>query len=218
MILFDLMSKSYVQTLHDNVTLISGSQVMPQSTSSKAFIAKIINISAATLYPIALSLLMPVFMQTIVLEKEERLREIMKMNGLKMRNYWLVNFVWFFVLYVAAVLIFIGFGRYVLDTDFFNSMNFTVLLVSLLGWGLCQVSLSFFYQNFISKAKTAMSKVFFLIYFLPPWKNFSFNFLFSLFMSYNLQLLDIFYHYGVLWLLQLIRLAFSPHRKNSLFS
>jgi len=161
MILFDLMSKSYVQTLHDNVTLISGSQVMPQSTSSKAFIAKIINISAATLYPIALSLLMPVFMQTIVLEKEERLREIMKMNGLKMRNYWLVNFVWFFVLYVAAVLIFIGFGRYVLDTDFFNSMNFTVLLVSLLGWGLCQVSLSFFYQNFISKAKTAMSKVFF---------------------------------------------------------
>jgi len=160
------MSKSYIQTLHPDVMVMSGSQVMPQSTSAKAFIAMIINITGTTLYPIALSLLLPVFMQVIILEKEERLREIMKMNGLKMKNYWLVNYLWFLAMYMITAFIFILFGEFVLDTDFFTSTNKYILFICLFGWGLSQVSLSIFYQNFISKAKTAMSKFKDLIYFI----------------------------------------------------
>jgi hypothetical protein len=73
------------------VTLVSGTQYMPQSTSdSDSFINGIINLAGASLYPLSLSLLLPVFMYSIVLEKEERLIEMMKMNGMKIINYWTV--------------------------------------------------------------------------------------------------------------------------------
>jgi len=160
LILMDLVSKAYLSKVveNDDVFLLSGSQPMPESTTSQAIMAKIISIAGGSLYPIALSLLLPVFMHTIVLEKEERLREIMKMNGLKMKNYWIVNYLFSFGLYITTTLIFLFFGMFVLVTDFFTETNFFVLIITLFGWGFSQVSLSFFFQNFIAKAKTAMSK------------------------------------------------------------
>ncbi len=43
---------------------------------------------------------LPMIMFTIVYEKTERIREMMKLSGLKMRYYWIVTFVFNFVLYL----------------------------------------------------------------------------------------------------------------------
>jgi hypothetical protein len=163
LILLDLVTRSYMVTLYDTVYPISGSQVMLDTQTGSAFINMIVSLVGASIYPISVSLLLPVFMYGIVLEKEERLREIMKMNGLYMSIYWFVNYLWSVGLYLMAIVVFMLFGRYILVTDFFVNTDFMVLFLSLLGWGLCQVSLSFFYQNFFSKAKTSMSKNIFLI-------------------------------------------------------
>ena len=160
--MMDLISKSYVKTIKDTAMLISGSQVMPTSMTTAALLAKIISLAGGSLYPIALALLFPIFMQAIVLEKEERLREIMKMNGLRMRNYWFINYIFNMGMYLLSTAIFIIFGKYILRVDFFTHTNFGVLLISFFGWGLSQVSLAFFFQNFMAKAKTAMSKLLFL--------------------------------------------------------
>lgn len=65
---------------------------MPSGDSDQnTFISGIINLAGASLYPLSLSLLLPVFMYAIVLEKEDRLIEMMKMNGMKIFNYWTVN-------------------------------------------------------------------------------------------------------------------------------
>lgn len=161
LILLDLVSKAYISSLHQDVYMISGSQIMPETIEDLTFINKVISSSGASLFSIALSLLLPIFMHTIVHEKEERLREIMKMNGLKMKNYWLVNYLWSLGLYIISVSIFIVFGRYVLVTDFFVNTNIYVLILSMIGWGFSQVSLSFFFQNFLQKAKTALSNLLF---------------------------------------------------------
>jgi len=55
---------------------------MPMTDTNENFLMKVINITGASLYPLALGLLLPVFMYSIVLEKEERILEMMKMNGL----------------------------------------------------------------------------------------------------------------------------------------
>ena len=135
---------------------------MPISTSEGALLLKVIGIAGASLYPIALSILLPVFLYTFILEKEERLREMMKMNGLKVRNYWIVNYVWNLGLYSVSTFIFFIFGRYILNVPFFTETSPAILVVILFGWGLSQVSLSFFYQNFLAKARTATSKHYFL--------------------------------------------------------
>ena len=130
---------------------------MPDTSTIENVVEKLMSLSAATLYPIALSLLLPVFMYSIVLEKEERLREIMKMNGMKMINYWVINYLWSMMLYIISVMIFILFGKYILISDFFTDTNIWAILITFLGWGFSQISLSFFFQNFFKKSKTALS-------------------------------------------------------------
>jgi hypothetical protein len=94
-------------------------------------------------------------MYSIVLEKEERLIEMMKMNGMKIINYWAVNYIFFFMMYTITATIFMLFGYLILDLSFFTQTSGLLLVFILFGWGLCQVSFSFFFQTFIQKAKTA---------------------------------------------------------------
>ena len=135
---------------------MSGSQPMPGSTTLKYVMEKILSMIETGLYPIALSLLLPMFMFNLVHEKEERLREIMKMSGMKMTAYWTVNYIWFAVISLLTAIVFVLFGKFVLVTNFFEETNPWVLIVILFGWELSQVSLSFFFQCFFTKAKTAM--------------------------------------------------------------
>ncbi|RZK04313.1 MAG: hypothetical protein EOO43_22500, partial [Flavobacterium sp.] len=116
--LIDMLSRAYMQIINPNVVLTTGSQYMPMAGIETNFLLKLLSMTEAILYPISLSLLLAVFMYTLVLEKEERLREMMKMNGMKMGTYWLVNYLWSFVLYLPSAVFFLLFGYYVVKWTF----------------------------------------------------------------------------------------------------
>ncbi len=89
--------------------------------------------TATLTYPLVLSWLLPVFVYNIVLEKQDKLREMMKMvslllmhifslytsvnffahevvymllkMGLKMRNYWIVTYLYNLILYKVVILV-----------------------------------------------------------------------------------------------------------------
>eukprot|EP00742_Colponemidia_sp_Colp-10_P012044 GILJ01013471.1.p1 GENE.GILJ01013471.1~~GILJ01013471.1.p1 ORF type:complete len:1008 (+),score=146.02 GILJ01013471.1:44-3067(+) len=139
----------------DRGLLLGSVQKFPYITNVAAQLVNVINIAGASLFPLALSLLLPVFMYGIVLEKEGRLVEIMKMNGLRMRFYWLVQTGFCLGLYMVALFIFLLFGGAIIALPFFTQTNFGILLLVTIGWGLSQVALAFFFSVFISKARTA---------------------------------------------------------------
>ena len=116
---------------------------------------RLLNILGSTLFPLSLSLLLPVFMYAIVLEKEEKLRELMKMNGMKMSTYWGITFLYNFFIYATMVGIFFWFGNYMCELQFFYQTNIWILLVFFIGWGYAQIALAFFFQSFLNKARTA---------------------------------------------------------------
>jgi predicted Zn-dependent peptidase len=60
-------------------------------------------------------------------------------------------------MYAITAIVFMLFGYFILDLSFFTQTNALLLIFILFGWGLCQVSFSFFFQTFIQKAKTASS-------------------------------------------------------------
>ena len=60
----------------------------------------------------------------------------MKINGLRMGNYWIVTCCYNFCVYMVSVLVYYAFGRYVSGLTFFTETNPTILMVSLVGWGL----------------------------------------------------------------------------------
>ena len=110
---------------------------MPQTDNDdNSFINGIINIAGASLYPLSLSLLLPVFMYSIVLEKEDKLIVMMKMNGMKIINYWIVNYFFFFSMYSITATTFMLFGYFVLKLSFFTETSGFLLLSVLIGWGL----------------------------------------------------------------------------------
>ncbi len=81
--------------------------------------------------------------------------EYMKMNGLRMNNYWFVNFFFNFGFYMMTMLSFIFFGYKVFEIAFFLKTNMIFMLLVLIGWGLAQNSMAFLISIFLSKSQTA---------------------------------------------------------------
>lgn len=128
---------------------------MPFSGEDRTLMNRIVNVIGSGLYPLGLSLLIPVFLYAVVTEKEERLLEIMKTNGLSMVSYWVVTFGFNFMLSAITFTTFYVFGTYVMKLSYFTETSGVLIMVVLFGWAIAQISLTNFVQVFISKAKSA---------------------------------------------------------------
>ncbi|CAD8183724.1 unnamed protein product [Paramecium octaurelia] len=151
----DLISRALLHHHNPNVWLVSGIEYMPLKGQDKSFLLKLINVVGAMLYPLSLSLLLPVFLYAIVLEKEERLLQMMKMNGMKMKDYWILQYLFSGLMTLLTFSLFLFTGIYLVGIALLTDTNLKLLIIVLTGWGLCQISLSFFFQVFVSKARTA---------------------------------------------------------------
>ena len=85
---------------------------------------KVVNALGGLIYPMYMSLTLPVFLYTIVLEKEQRLIENMKINGLKMSNYWKVNYVFNLGMFLIVMFCYLLFGKFISGLQFFSENNF----------------------------------------------------------------------------------------------
>ena len=150
-----LFNRAYINKLYPNLTIISGLQLMPiQLDDNEENIQRVINLVGTLFYPISISLLMPLFMYNIVIEKERQLIEIMKINGLKMRNYWISYIIFNYVVYAVTIIFFVIFGTYVFGLNLFKETSFLLIFLTLVIWGMAQIGLSFFFQAFLSNGRT----------------------------------------------------------------
>jgi len=61
----------------------------------------------------------------------------MKINGMKMHNYWLINGIYNFLSFGLTAIGYWGFGRFVAKLDFFMDTNALFFLELFICWGLC---------------------------------------------------------------------------------
>lgn len=80
---------------------------------------------------------------------------MMKMNGMKIRNYWLVYFIFNFILTIVTNLVFFLIGAFALNTNFFTKTSPLLMIIIAVGWALSQIGLAAFLQTFLSKARSA---------------------------------------------------------------
>ena len=152
----DLLNAAYIKTVtKGEIDLYTGIVYMPPTGDGNILVNSIINLVGSTIFPLALSLLFPVFLYATVLEKEERLIQMMKMNGMSMRNYWLVTFLFNLFLSFLTNLIFYLFGYFVVRNSFFRETPFPIMLVVLFGWMLAQIGMATFFQTFLSNSRSA---------------------------------------------------------------
>ena len=115
----------------------------------------LINTVATIIFPLALSLLLPVFLYLVVLEKEEKLIQMMRMNGMSIVNYWAINFLYNLTISIATNTVFYLYGYFYLDISFFKQTSFGVIFVIFMGWILAQIGLSMFFKVFLSSSRAA---------------------------------------------------------------
>ena len=80
---------------------------------------------------------------------------MMKMNGLKIRYYWLTFFVFNLLLCVVTHLIFYLLGTFMLSSSFFVKTSKTLFFLVSLGWSLAQIGMAAFFQTFLNKSRSA---------------------------------------------------------------
>ena len=150
-----LFNRAYVNKLFPNVTIISGLQLMPiRLDDNEENIQRVINLVGTIFYPMSLTLLMPLFMYNIVIEKERQLIEIMRINGLKMRNYWISYFIFNYLLYLVTVFFYVISGTFVFGLTLFRESSFLLVFLTIFIWGFAQIGLAYFFQAFLSNGRT----------------------------------------------------------------
>jgi hypothetical protein len=83
-----------------------------------------------------MALCMPIFLHHLVMEKERKLVDNMKTNGLNMWNYWLVNGIYNYASFAVTAFLYWFVGRYALELEFFADTN-ALLFLQMFGlWGL----------------------------------------------------------------------------------
>lgn len=75
-----------------------------------------------------LGLPLPVMMQSLVYEKENRLRVMMRMHGLSSNTYWLVSYLWWITVTFFYSLFLMIFGA-VIGLNFFAGNDFLLQIV-----------------------------------------------------------------------------------------
>lgn len=115
---------------------------------------QIVEVFGSFLYPIALTLQLPLYIYIMVLEKETRLIELQKIMGMKWSPYVITTYVLNLCIYATVVAAFWITGS-VMNFAFFVGTNRGALFLLFLGWGLALVSFGFFLASFMSSRRVA---------------------------------------------------------------
>lgn len=104
---------TYVHTLFDLWSLFFNPAARPSAVFTKVmpFVnteaqLRVIDVAGIALFPFAVSFMLPLYLYRLVLEKQTKLRVMMRIMGLNNSSYWLVNYLLDFALYLVVALLF----------------------------------------------------------------------------------------------------------------
>ncbi|KAN0029592.1 hypothetical protein ACTA71_007723 [Dictyostelium dimigraforme] len=122
----------------------------------------IASLLGGSFYPFALSFIMPLYIYSIVYEKQEKLRDLSLMMGLKIRNYWFMTYIFNFLIYTIIIVFVVGVSSIFGFAVFVKGSQFAMFLF-LFGWGNSMITFSFFLSTFFKKTRAASIFGYFLV-------------------------------------------------------
>jgi ABC-type multidrug transport system ATPase subunit len=115
---------------------------------------EIVEVFGSLLFPIALTLQLPLFTFVGVLEKETGLLELQKAMGLRMFDWYAINYLLNFAIYAIVIVFFWSVGS-LLGFHVFALVPFELNLLLFAGWGFALVSMALFLASFMSDRRIA---------------------------------------------------------------
>jgi len=128
MTLMDILARNIIHFVNPEVFVISSYAAMLPYDIGGMFADSVYYMIGSTMFPIALGLSLPLFMHTMVLERQNRLKGIMCMHGLLETHYWIVNLGTGILLYLAIYCTFFFMGSVVFDMNIFTQTSPTIFV------------------------------------------------------------------------------------------
>ncbi|KAJ3683353.1 hypothetical protein LUZ60_013580 [Juncus effusus] len=101
-----------------------------------------------------IELLFPVILTYLVYEKQQKLKIMMKMHGLKDVPYWLISYSYFFLLSMVYMVCFVVFGS-LIGLNFFRANDYSIQAVFYFLYINLQISFAFLVASFFTTVKIA---------------------------------------------------------------
>ncbi|KAJ3118141.1 hypothetical protein HDU96_003670 [Phlyctochytrium bullatum] len=139
-------------------TITQGVRAFPEKRSNR-FDLQFAGLIGRVLYPFGISFLMPIFVITLVREKETRILIMMQMNGMKPWAYILTQCITFFILYMFSAVFFVAAGL-LTQLTLFTMTEMGLLWLLIILWGIAQIALAFFFASLFNKSRIALVSVF----------------------------------------------------------
>ncbi|CAL9173890.1 unnamed protein product [Musa hybrid cultivar] len=125
---------------------------MPKTGTQLRF--DISSLLGALFFTWIIELLFPVILTYLVYERQQKLKIMMKMHGLKDGPYWLISYVYFFSLSSLYMICFVIFGS-LIGLKFFRLNDYSVQIVFYFFYINLQIAMAFLASTFFSSVKTA---------------------------------------------------------------
>ena len=127
----------------------------PDRDYNKIILTNMFELLNVIFYPFAIGLALPVILNALAVEKEEKIQSLLKINGMKMTKYYLANFLfWFIYLAIIVIIFFVG-GLLILKDGFFSKNSFVEIFFFCIGWNTLQIVFSFFILTMLNSAGAA---------------------------------------------------------------
>ena len=120
------------------------------STAFLGYIESGISLLSIIFFPMALSLGFPLLLYALVLEKEQKVKVLLDVNGLRYRNYWFAIYVLYFILFTMTTTLFSVLGWLFVPSTFFQKIDKVVLTLFFAVWNLSQISFGIFCSLLLS--------------------------------------------------------------------
>lgn len=153
----NLLNNIFLQTkMQDDLTnIISVISPTIDSSSIMDFINSALSIITTNLFPAALCLGFPIMLFVLVMEKDEKIKDLLDINGLVTINYWITFFVYNFINLELTVFIFLAVGKIFIDIEYFQKSSFVIMFWFLSAWNCSQIGFALFMSTFIKSPSSA---------------------------------------------------------------
>lgn len=153
----NIISNMHIQSVikDDFTSIISVISKTYDSSTSRQILESALSIVIINLFPIALCLGFPLMLFVIVMEKDEKIKDLLDINGLVTSNYWVTFFVYNFISLELTVLVFLVVGRIYVDINFFTKSNMFLVFWFLSAWNCSQIGFVLFVGKFIERPSSA---------------------------------------------------------------
>lgn len=150
----NLASNSYIQSLLGPATTMLFEFVKEMPKPETELRLDLSSLLGTLFFTWVIIQLFPVVLTSLVYEKEQKLRIMMKMHGLGDGPYWLISYAYFLSISSIYMLCFVIFGS-VIGLKFFTLNDYSIQFVFYFIYINLQISLAFLVAAFFSNVKTA---------------------------------------------------------------